>query len=210
MFVKALLGGPLQTVGYLAYDREDGSAIVVDTPFGTATQYIKLLDKHNLRLLYVVNTHGHWDHIADNVALTTARDAVLCAHSWDAARLANPTIAVEDEDFAKLIQPSRPDMNLQEDSVLEVGQCRLRVLHTPGHTPGSICLHESEQKILFTGDTLYRMGVGRADMPGSNQRQLAQSLARLAALPDSTRIYPGHGLPSTIGQERWLLELALA
>jgi len=91
--------------------------------------------------------------------------------------------------------------------VLELGEYNFQVLHTPGHTPGSICLYEQTARVLFTGDTLFRMGVGQTKYPGGNAQQLTQSLKRLAQLPDNTKVYPGHGLSTTIGDERWLLEL---
>src|SRR5207237_1160590 len=96
-----------------------------------------------------------------------------------------------------------------DGEVLEVGEMQFSVLHTPGHSPGSICLYNDEAAALFTGDTLYRHGVGRTDFPGGNSSQLEKSLQRLAELPDTTRVYPGHGLSTTIREERWLLELAL-
>jgi glyoxylase-like metal-dependent hydrolase (beta-lactamase superfamily II) len=107
------------------------------------------------------------------------------------------------------IKPSRANGGLSDGQVLEVGSLRIEVMHTPGHTPGSVCLHESAKGVLFTGDTLLREGVGRTDVPGGNQSDLSKSLRRLAKLPDATRVYPGHGQPTTIGDERWLLELAI-
>ncbi len=93
--------------------------------------------------------------------------------------------------------------------MLEVGTLSFEVMHTPGHTPGSICLYEAQAGALFTGDTLFRIGIGRTDHPGGNKMQLGESLKKLAALPDKTKVYPGHGLPTTIGDERWLIELAI-
>lgn len=208
MFVSAIVGGPLETVGYLVYDKPGGSALVIDTPLGSTTRFKKALDSERLGLLYIVNTHGHWDHIADNMALTKATGATLCAHSWDAMRLANPKLATEDEP-ALPVPPSKADRNLQDGDVLEVGGYQFLVMHTPGHSPGSICLYDNKAPVVFTGDTLYRHGVGRTDFPGGNAAQLTKSFQRLAELPDKTRVYPGHGLSTTIGEERWLLELKI-
>jgi hydroxyacylglutathione hydrolase len=207
VLINAFIGGPLETVGYLVCDGRGGSAMVVDAPFGSTRRFVAAIDANEVRLLYIVNTHGHWDHIADNVALVKATGATLCAHSWDMTRLANPHLATEDEPPMP-VPPSRADRNLQDGEVLELGRFKFEVLHTPGHTPGSICLYESSAGVLFTGDTLYRMGVARTNFPGGNPNQLGQSLKRLGSLPDKTRVYPGHGLSTTIGDERWLLELA--
>ena len=179
----------------------------MDAPLGSTRRYLAELDSHQLELLYIVNTHGHWDHIADNVALVKATGAPLCAHSWDATRLANPTLATEDEP-ALPVPPSKADRALQDGISLELGELEFQVIHTPGHTPGSICLYESTAGVIFTGDTLYRTGVGRTNFPGGDPNALNKSLRRLAELPDNTRVYPGHGLSTTIGRERWLLDLA--
>lgn len=206
MVINALAGGPLETFGYLVYDREGGSALIVDAPFGSTRRFLNMIVTHRLQLVYIVNTHGHWDHTADNSALVQATHAVLCAHSWDATRLANPTLATEEEP-AMPVPPSKAERNLQDGDVLELGEYNFQVIHTPGHTPGSICLYEETARVLFTGDTLFRMGVGPTKYAGGNAQQLSQSLKRLAQLPDNTKVYPGHGLSTTIGDERWLLEL---
>ncbi len=210
MVVRAVAGGPLSTVGYLVFDRPGGQAILIDAPPGCAERVVKALHADALSLLYVVNTHGHWDHIADNVPVCARTGARLCAHSWDAIRLANPGLGTEGASpTAPLpVLPSRPDRYLQEGDVVQAGDIWLEVWHTPGHSPGSICLYERRAQALFSGDTLFRMGVGRTDFAGGDARQLNRSLLRLASLPDETRVYPGHGIPTTIGDERWLLELA--
>jgi hydroxyacylglutathione hydrolase len=205
--ISAYAGGPLETFGYLVYDRDTGSALIVDAPFGSTKRITAAVEAHQLQPLYIVNTHGHWDHTADNVDLVKATGATLCAHTWDATRLANPNLATE-EGEALPVPPSKADRNLQDGDSLELGDYSFQVIHTPGHTPGSICLYESTAGVVFTGDTLYRMGVGRSDFAGGNPQALSKSLKRLAELPDKTRVYPGHGLATTIGEERWLLELS--
>jgi hydroxyacylglutathione hydrolase len=207
VIVRAFAGGPLATIGYLAYDRAGGAAAIIDAPLGTTKRIMEVIAAAEVKVLYLITTHGHWDHIADNVALLEATGATLCAHTWDATRMANPHLASEDE-FTLPVPPSRPDHYVSDGEVLPLGECNLVVMHTPGHTPGSICIHDTEASVVFTGDTLYRMGVGRTDFPGANPQHLNKSLLRLAALPDKTRVYPGHGSPTTIKEERWLLELS--
>ena len=194
-------------MGYLVYDRQGGESIIVDAPFGSTRRYVEALARFRLTLRFIVNTHGHWDHTADNVPLAAATGAPLCAHTWDATRLANPHLAIEDQP-ALQVPPSRADQGLQDGQELGVGSYAFTVLHTPGHTPGSVCLYESSAGVLFTGDTLLRQAVGRTDFAGGNASQLARSLKRLAQLPEETRVYPGHGLSTTIGDEKWLLQLA--
>jgi glyoxylase-like metal-dependent hydrolase (beta-lactamase superfamily II) len=208
MHIRAFQAGPLNTIGYLAYGTEGGQAIMIDAPPGCAARVKRSLQAASLELLYVVDTHGHWDHVADNVALAEGTGAKICAHTWDATRLANPTLATEGE-RPYPVQPSRADISAQDGGVLEVGGLNFEVLHTPGHTPGSICLYEAAVGALFSGDTLQRGRTGRTDFAGGDARRLSESLGRLAGLPDVVRVFPGHGAPTTIGEERWLLELAI-
>lgn len=208
MIIKAYSGGPLQSVTHLVYDKVGGSAVVIDTPLGSTRKIVNELLKAKLKLLYVVNTHGHWDHIADNVPLVRATGATLCAHVWDMTRLAHPEWDMDEKLRKVKVEPSIADRYLHDGETLEVGELRLQVWHTPGHTPGSICLYSEEAGVLFSGDTLLKMGVGRTNIPGGNLRQLTASLLRIATLPDSTRVYPARGTATTIKHERWLLDLA--
>jgi glyoxylase-like metal-dependent hydrolase (beta-lactamase superfamily II) len=102
------------------------------------------------------------------------------------------------------VPPSKPERLLKEWDELSVGNLRFTVVHTPGHTPGSICLFEPVRKVLFSGDTLFASGYGRTDLPGGDEAQLELSLGRLAALPHDVQVYPGHGPATTIGDEAWL------
>lgn len=208
MFVKAVTWGPLQTMGYLAFDRRGGTGVVVDAPPGSSGRLVSLAKGEGVSIAMIINTHGHWDHITDNVALVQATGAHLYAHVWDAARMANPEMTMYNDEHFK-VAPSRADKSLHDGEALEVGSLRIEVMHTPGHTPGSVCLYEPVSGSLFSGDTLMRQGVGRTDIPGGNRDNLTKSLRRLCQLPDATRVYPGHGQATTIREERWLLELAL-
>jgi glyoxylase-like metal-dependent hydrolase (beta-lactamase superfamily II) len=203
---------PYDTTAVMAYYVDAPRRALIDTggaehPHGAIREGLRALGRDLADVATIVNTHGHWDHTADNTALVRATGAPLCAHSWDATRLANPTLATEDEP-ALPVPPSKADRGLQDGSALSLGELEFQVIHTPGHTPGSICLYERTAGVIFTGDTLYRTGVGRTNFPGGDPNALNKSLRRLAELPDNTRVYPGHGLSTTIGRERWLLDLA--
>ena len=209
MHVRAFIGGPTSVVGYLIWDKPGGYALIVDAPLGTTAKYVGAIKSIGLELRAIVNTHGHWDQIADNAALAGATGAELCAHVWDATRMSDPRLTME-EGLKLNIVPSRAQHSLHDGEELQIGDMKFEVMHTPGHSPGSICLYDSDSGTLFSGDTLMRLGVGRTDLPGGSASRLAESLRRLALLPDSTRIYPSHGLPTTIISERWLLDLAAA
>jgi glyoxylase-like metal-dependent hydrolase (beta-lactamase superfamily II) len=207
--IETAMGAMRDSVGYMAYDHAGGSAVIIDAPFGSTSMFRRSAERVNLKVLYIVSTHGHWDQIAENAQLAELLDAPVCAHSWDMGRLANPEIAAEvPEQRLPHVRGKSIDRHLGDDHVLEVGEMSFEVLHTPGHTPGSICLYEAKAGALFSGDLLLRQEVGRSDHPGGNGAKLRQSLTRIATLPDSTRVFPAHGLPTTLGKERWLLELA--
>jgi glyoxylase-like metal-dependent hydrolase (beta-lactamase superfamily II) len=158
----------------------------------------------NLRVLRIVNTHGHFDHILANKALKEALGAPVAVpvaiHKSDAGMLTNPLAS-----FAFMVGAITPmppaDELLQDGQTLTFGDETLTVLHTPGHSPGGISL--AGQGLVFCGDALFRGSIGRTDFPGANHDLLLRSIrTRLLTLPDSTTVYPGHGPATTIGRER--------
>jgi hydroxyacylglutathione hydrolase len=211
VYVEAIYRGARMVVGYVAYDRAGGEALIVDAPLSSVAAYLEILTRHSLKAKYIVNTHGHWDMIADNVALVEATGALLCAHAWDNARLADPRIGVESlDEKVPPIQPSRPDQYLHDGEILEVDDLRFEIVTTPGHTPGSICVYEPTAHALFAGDLIGKQTVGNSDFPGGNPQALQASLLKISELPNNTRVFPAHGLATTIGEVRWLLDLAKA
>ena len=137
--------------------------------------------------------------------LASARStgAEIAAHPLDHDRLLHPRPVMAPFD----IPPSVPAVDLAEGGEVRFGSIRLRVLHTPGHTEGSVCLYEPDDGLLFSGDTLFAGGWGRVDLPGGHPDAMVASLARLLDLEDRVRVYPGHGGETTIGRERPWLEL---
>ena len=209
MIVRPFGGGPFNTAAYLVYDRPGGTGVIIDAPLGSTKRIVQVLGEEQVEVPFIISTHGHWDNNADNVAMCAATGAQLCAHFWDATRLANPRLT-SDEELAAKIKPSKADRHLGDGEVLEVGDLKFEVWHTPGHTPGSICLYAAQQNAIFTGDTLLRMSIGRTDGAGGNKIAMLKTIHRLSELPDHTRVYPGHGLATTIKAERWLLEIGTA
>lgn len=202
MLLLAFVGGPIGATAYLVGDEAAGEAMVVDAPAGVTSRIVASAAEHKLRITLLVSTHGHWDHIQDNAALREATGAPLAVHAADAALLEHPTTAPFRLPFR--VPPSKPDRLLADGDVVSVGSLRFRVLNTPGHTPGCVCLHEPDAGVLLAGDTLFAGSYGRTDLPGGDDDAMAATLARLAALPSDTRVYPGHGPATTIGAERWL------
>jgi len=202
MLIRTFVGGPIGTQTYLVGDEAAGQAMVVDAPGGIAQEVVDEAARLGLKIVVLVSTHGHWDHIADNAALHRLTGAPIAVHSRDARMLEQPSTAP----FALpiVIPPSKPERLLREWDEILVGSLRFSVVHTPGHTPGSICLYEPSQRVLFSGDTLFASGYGRTDLPGGDEAALELSLGRLAALPPDVQVYPGHGPATTLGDEAWL------
>ncbi len=195
--------GPLSTNVYVLGDEASREAIAVDTATPCAAWLTGELASRGWTLKIIVSSHRHWDHIGDNAALMSSTGARLAAHLLDRHGIEHPApIAAP---FP--IPPSVPALDLAEGGVVRFGSIRLTVLHTPGHTEGSVCLLAPDEALLFSGDTLFAGGWGRIDLPGGSRDQMVDSLARLTGLDDHVRVLPGHGPGTTIGRERPWLEM---
>ena len=201
MFFKKLVVGLLETNCYLIGCKNSRKAAVID-PGGEedVDLILNLLQENNFDLKYIINTHGHADHIAGNKALKANTKALLLIHRLDALMLidANKNLSIFE---GKEICSSPADRFLEEGDEIILGLLKLTVFHTPGHTPGGISL--ALNNIVFTGDTLFAGGVGRTDLPHGSYQDLQKSIKeKLLILDDDKIIYPGHGPSSTIGEER--------
>jgi glyoxylase-like metal-dependent hydrolase (beta-lactamase superfamily II) len=171
MIIRQLKFGGLDNFCYLAGCGQTRQAVAID-PAADAKRLLAEAEKHRLTIAFIAATHGHADHTAGCAELRRLTGARLGIHALDAAAL------------------PEADTLLSEETVLRVGELTLQVLHTPGHTPGGICLYAEGQ--LFTGDTLFVGDSGRTDLPGGHRPTLAASIRRLMQLPDATVVWPGH------------------
>ena len=195
--------GPLATNVHVLADERSREAIAIDTAIPSLAWIRDELAARDWTLKLIVTTHGHWDHTGDNAAVAEHTGAEIAAHPLDWLRLTQP-----DPLWAPFeIPPCVPAVELTEGGEVRFGSIRLRVLHTPGHTEGSVCLLSDDEAFLFSGDTLFAGGWGRVDLPGGDAEQMAASLARLTTLPDGTKVLPGHGSATTIRRERPWLEM---
>jgi glyoxylase-like metal-dependent hydrolase (beta-lactamase superfamily II) len=195
--------GPLATNVHVLADPSSREAIAIDTATPSLAWIAEELTDREWTLKLIISTHGHWDHIGDNAALAEHTRADIAVHPLDRERLEQPTAVSAPFE----IVPSVPAVELAEGGVIRFGELRLRVLHTPGHTEGSVCLHAEDEGILFSGDTLFAGGWGRTDLAGGDEAQMVESLVRLSGCDDPLRVRPGHGPSTTIGRERPWLEL---
>ena len=195
--------GPASTNVHLLADERSREAIAIDTAIPSLAWIADELAARDWTLKLIVSTHGHWDHIGDNSAVATATGAEIAVHALDRDSLLHPVPL-----FAPFeIPPSVPAVELAEGGVIRFGQIRLQVLHTPGHTPGSVCLQSTDDGLLFSGDTLFAGGWGRVDLPGGSAEAIVESLGRLSELEPIVAVLPGHGPSTTIGRERPWLEM---
>ena len=203
MEIYAHTGGPADTNGYLVVDEGSRQAVVIDAPEGSAPAFVERAERDGLQLLRLVLTHGHWDHIMDALFFRRAFQCPIAIYPADAPMLQIPQTELFGLPFS--IPPFEPDEYVEDNATLAVGELRLAVIHTPGHSPGGICLHEPGRQVLFAGDTLFAGSYGRVDLPGADAAAMAASLSRLAALPPETTVYSGHGPSTTIAAEAgWL------
>jgi hydroxyacylglutathione hydrolase len=195
--------GPLTVLTYLVACPETGEALLID-PGGPAPELAEQLQERCWRLKWIVNTHGHADHIAGNDFWAAQTRAQIVMHRLDWEFFSRPEM--QDAALAEGFPPlTRVDLMVEDGLKLPLGREEAQVLHTPGHTPGAICLYFPGH--LFTGDTLFVGAAGRTDLPGGSLNDLIHSLEhKIMPLPDETRIWPGHDYgetpSSTLGREK--------
>ena len=201
MLIEVFEGGPVGTNGYLVADRRDGQAMVIDAPQDTAAKMVAQARNWNASVDYLVNTHGHWDHILDNAALLRLTGAKFGIHRDSAPLVTAPQIQAFG--LTLEIEPSEPHFFLEEGWPVEVGDLRFEILHCPGHCPGSIALFEKRERVVFVGDALFAGSIGRTDLPGGSHWRLMRSIReKLLPLGDDVKVFSGHGPVTTIGRER--------
>jgi len=201
MIVETFEAGPVATNGYLVADKRNGTALVIDAPQGATPLIVQQAREWNTPIALLVNTHGHWDHFLDNAELLRATRARFAIHRESAPLLKIPQAQYFGLDLD--VEPTEPDLFLEEGKPLEVGDLRFEILHCPGHCPGSAVSFERTERAAFVGDVLFAGSVGRADLPGGDYELLLQSIRdKLLPLGDDVRVFPGHGPTTTIGAER--------
>lgn len=192
MLIEAFSVGMLATNCYVAGCKNTKEAIIIDPGFdfiGEAQPILNYIQNNQLKIKSIVNTHGHADHVSGDVFFQERFSVPICIHKLDAYFLETLSI------------PNPPaKVPLEEGSLIKFGDETLKVLHTPGHTTGSICL--IGDKILFSGDTLFASSIGRTDFVEGSPSDMKASLEKIRRLPDNLMVYPGHGESTLLGQEK--------
>ena len=201
MIQKGLMVGLLEVNCYILGDEETKEAVVID-PGGDEDKILEALKYAELNLKYIIDTHGHFDHVDANQPLKEATGAKIAIHEADAQMLSQPS--AEAMFFTgNRARVSQADLLLKEDDLISFGPYRLKVLYTPGHTPGSISLVLEGFPYVYVGDLLFAGSIGRTDFPGGSFDNLIQAVrTKIFPLGDQYAVYPGHGPVTTVGQER--------
>lgn len=199
MILETIRVGPMQVNCYIIACAKDREAIIID-PGAEAPAIKAVLGKYKLRPAMVINTHGHYDHIGCDDEFGVS----VYVHKQDLAMLKDAGLNFS-ASFSLPYIVKTEIITLEDKQVIKLDCLELEIIYLPGHTPGGIALlmRRPQTGILFTGDTLFCQGVGRTDLPGGSQSQLEKSIKeRLFVLPDETKVYPGHGTTTTIGEEK--------
>ena len=200
--VRGVVVGLFQENCWIVGSRRRGEACVID-PGDEPDEILALARDMGVRITRVVASHAHLDHIMAARAVVETTGAPFLLHASDLPIAESMPISARMWLGHDVPPAPPPDAFPTDGQDLEIAGVTLRVIHTPGHTPGSLCLYAAEAHLLFSGDTLFRESIGRTDLPGGNTEQILRSISqRLFALPDDTRVLPGHMQETTIAHER--------
>jgi len=199
--IKTFQVGPLDVNCYILWDSETLDAFIID-PGGNGPLIKEAVASLGLKVRYIVNTHGHFDHVGADGELRKFYSVPLAIHKGDVPLLKDASGHAEIFGIKTPPQPS-PDLFLTNNASLEAGSVKMEIRHTPGHTKGGVCLYIKSAGLLFSGDTLFAGSIGRTDLEGGSTEELMNSIkTRLLPLDDDVRVLPGHGPATTIGDER--------
>jgi len=190
MKILTLVVGPIQTNCYIAFDEISKEAFVIDIG-GRPQDVLSVVKENALSVKGIVATHGHFDHVKAVMDLNKSLNVPFYIHEADV-----PMVHLQ------LADGLSPGQLLSDGKELKISGITFKVIHTPGHTHGGICLYCEKDKVLFSGDTLFYADHGRCDLPVSDYSKMVPSLKKLFSLPEDTVVYPGHGRTTTIGAEK--------
>ncbi|MEM4328988.1 MAG: MBL fold metallo-hydrolase [Candidatus Caldarchaeum sp.] len=192
--------GLLRSNSYIAYDEDTKKAVIIDAG-DDAWKILETIHAHRLNPVAVYATHCHFDHVMAVEDLKQSLGVPFYIHPDDRELLARSRELTRGFLGIDIPEPAEPDGYVVEGQVIELGGCRLKVIHTPGHSPGSVCYYTDG--ILFSGDTLFQGSIGRTDAFGGDTAKIVDSIVnKLFTLPDDVHVLPGHGLPTTLGWEK--------
>ncbi|HEX5479000.1 MAG TPA: MBL fold metallo-hydrolase [Dehalococcoidia bacterium] len=200
LMVRGIVVGAFQENCWVIGNRRSGEAICVD-PGDEPGEILAMAREMGVSIKYIANSHGHIDHVLGVAGIREATGARFLLHPADAEMVRNTSESAKRWMGAEIPNPPPPDAPLADGDEIDIDGVKLHVLHTPGHTPGSVCFYANG--VVFAGDTLFAGSIGRTDLPGGDyDQEMGSIVERLLALPDDTIVLPGHMDQTTIGQER--------
>lgn len=204
MILQKFTAGPIGTNAYLLACPDTKEAAIIDSPFESTNALLSALDELGLNLKMALFTHSHWDHIAEAFLLKKLKHVPMWIHAEDAGNLEKPGSDKVPSFFP--FAGVKPDHFFKDEEIIPLGNLQILVIHTPGHTPGGCCFYLKDEGTLIAGDTLFKGGYGRLDLPTARPKLMRQSLRKLSELPQDTIVYCGHGEETTIREESWILK----
>jgi len=199
MIVECITVGPLMENAYLLGDKKTKESAIID-PGDEAKKIIGTLEKHSLKCKYILLTHAHVDHVAGVKELAAVTGADVLMHKADSLLLKAAPIQAVAFGIRPFIAP-RIAKYIEDGEIIQVGNISVRVIHTPGHSPGSVCF--LAENVIFAGDTLFQSSIGRTDIPGGDYEALIEGVRKkIFTLPDDTEVLPGHGPATSVGFEK--------
>lgn len=195
--------GPLETNAFLVIEKTTRQALIIDAPPASLDLITREVEQRELQPEALIITHGHWDHIGDALAIKEKYQVPVVMHPDDQHKVMAPG---RDD-----IPAFEPDRLVQDGDTVALGSLAFDVWHTPGHSPGQFSLYQETEEVFFGGDTLFPGGYGTIEIHDASAEQTVETIRRLLTLPDAVRVFPGHGRPTTIGDERhWMERVAAA
>lgn len=199
MFIKCLKVGPLPTNCYIVCDTVAGKAVIID-PGAESERILAALNETDCTAKYILLTHGHADHMSAANDVVAKTGAKLCVPEGDKDFINRPSLNCYDMLNTSAFVALRPDIILHDGETVNFGNTELKVLATPGHTEGSVCFIGNDS--MFCGDTVFKEGVGRTDLPSGSSQKLMASLKKIASIDGNLQILPGHGEFTTLSYEK--------
>lgn len=199
MNCKVAKVGIIGTNFYVITDEETGISAAID-PGANYSELEHLLEGKNVKYIFI--THGHYDHILGAAQARRSTGAEIVIGEKDAECLSNPYLSKGNFHFPEEQECIEPDIIAKEGDVFHVGNTEIKVMETPGHTPGGVCYIIEKENVIFSGDTLFFRTCGRTDFPNSSQSDMENSLKKLASIEGNYTVYPGHGFRTTLDDER--------
>ena len=201
MIFETIVVGDLGVNCFILADSATKEGVVID-PGADGERILGMLKANGVKPLYILNTHGHFDHIGANRKVAEATGAKIMINAGDEPFLSRAAQSATMYGLSAENSPA-PAANLNDGDLIRFGSHEIKVIHTPGHSAGGCCLYLQKEGLLISGDTLFAESIGRTDLPGGSQAQLVDNIrSKLLVLPPETRVFPGHGPSTTIEHEK--------